>query len=810
MKKLYGFAVLTVLLLGGCAPKPVAPVPVAQTQTRIDYQRDVEPIFNKRCVVCHSCYNSPCQLKLSSFQGVARGATKALVYDATRLDAAPPTRLFIDAQTPQEWHDEHGFFSVTGNTAKGRFNNSTMISLLQAKNFVPMKAGAYSPEFDTLACPKNHRELSAYLDAHPERGMPYGFPPLSKKEFTIISQWLQQGAHGPTAAQQKALVTPSAAARPQIEKWERFLNTPDPKHAMTARYLYEHLFLAHIRFEGTKREFYTLVRSRTPSPEPIDIIPTRRPYDDPGKGKFYYRFRKVTSTIVFKTHMLFPLNAKTYDRIQKNFIDTPWTEKPHIMDYNPKTSADPFTTFRQIPASVRYNFLLDHSEYIVRTFIRGPVCKGQIALNVINDHFWVMFLDPKYDLSLHYPNLLNFNKTELLLPDQVGSNFPPIDTLSNRYINDAIKYYKNREAFYAMVYTKGLGYDAIWKGNKANDAPFLTVYRHFDSASVRKGALGELPKTMWVIDYPLFERIYYALVAGFDVYGNVGHQVNVRRYMDRLRVEGESYFIDFMPKKDRQKLFNYWNQDLSILVEDKLYYKPSRMPTAVVYKTHDPKREFVEHLVEKYYPKDENISFDPLNYFYAGQSYPPLPKTYKTRKDYIQAFRSISAPGTAFIRIADSVQANVAFVRVRRPDGKDLVFSFIINRWHNNVAFMFDETSELNPSKDTADFIFDYIGCYPNMLMDVNIDEAPLFFDMIKNFKDTPHYRKLFFHFAIDRSNPRFWKEFDWFQQRFYEMHPESAGLFDLNRYYKDALSDSYYDTVPGGPAGEASAAPGQ
>ena len=34
------------------------------------------------------------------------------------------------------------------------------------------------------------------------------------------------------------------------------------------------------------------------------------------------------------------------------------------------------------------------------TFIRGPVCKGQIALNVIQDHFWVAFMDPKYDLSI--------------------------------------------------------------------------------------------------------------------------------------------------------------------------------------------------------------------------------------------------------------------------------------------------------------------------------------------------------------------------------------------------------------------------
>ena len=45
----------------------------------------------------------------------------------------------------------------------------------------------------------------------------------------------------------------------------------------------------------------------------------------------------------------------------------------------------------------------------------------------------------------------------------------------------------------------------------------------------------------------MLERVYYALVAGFDVYGTAGHQLALRLYMDQLRVEGESYFLDFLP-----------------------------------------------------------------------------------------------------------------------------------------------------------------------------------------------------------------------------------------------------------------------
>ena len=35
-------------------------------------------------------------------------------------------------------------------------------------------------------------------------------------------------------------------------------------------------------------------------------------------------------------------------------------------------------------------------------------------------------------------------------------------------------------------------------------------------AAVHRGALGGLPRTLWLIDYSQFERIYYALVAGFE------------------------------------------------------------------------------------------------------------------------------------------------------------------------------------------------------------------------------------------------------------------------------------------------------
>ena len=278
------FSILSLALImvcAGCAAKALSPVVVKIPSRTIDYLAEVKPLLDKRCTVCHSCYNSPCQLKLDSFEGADRGATKRAIYNASRLSSMDPTRLFTDAQSTGEWRKKE-FFSVTDSTVSGGLNDSIMIQLLSHKMNNPKSTGEYRPEADDLTCSENREELGGYLEKHPNRGMPFGFPPLKQEEFETVAGWLVQGAKGPSAARQLELVTPKSSDARAIEQWEAFLNQGDPKHAVTARYLYEHLFLAHLKFGTPTNEFYELVRSKTPPGRPIDLIPSVRPYDDPG------------------------------------------------------------------------------------------------------------------------------------------------------------------------------------------------------------------------------------------------------------------------------------------------------------------------------------------------------------------------------------------------------------------------------------------------------------------------------------------------------------------------------------------------
>ena len=142
MKYTIALGLAMVGLFVACAAKAPPPV-VFQIPTRhIDYMKEVKPLLDKRCAVCHSCYNSPCQLKLDSFEGADRGATKRAVYNGSRLRSMDPTRLFTDAQSTEEWRQKE-FFSVTDSKASGELNDSIMIELLSHKMKNPKSVGEY-------------------------------------------------------------------------------------------------------------------------------------------------------------------------------------------------------------------------------------------------------------------------------------------------------------------------------------------------------------------------------------------------------------------------------------------------------------------------------------------------------------------------------------------------------------------------------------------------------------------------------------------------------------------------------------------
>ncbi len=271
MKILPGF---TVVIVASCCS------PFARSLTAITRPK-VKAIVEQRCMVCHGCYDAPCQLKLDAWAGVQRGASKDMVYDGARLTAASPTRLFVDAQTVEQWRTK-GFYPVLNEQTPDQGVLARMLALKQQH---PLPAGELLPDTITPGLDREQQctkpeDFDKFAADHPLWGMPYGLPGLSKDEHATLTDWVSKGAPGvPRAA-------PPAAEAKHVQRWEAFFNGDSLKQQLMARYMFEHLFIGNLYFSelGENSRYYNLVRSRTPPGEPIDIIATRRPYDDPGAG----------------------------------------------------------------------------------------------------------------------------------------------------------------------------------------------------------------------------------------------------------------------------------------------------------------------------------------------------------------------------------------------------------------------------------------------------------------------------------------------------------------------------------------------
>lgn len=720
-------------------PRVEVPAPSPQPT----FATKIRPILEARCVVCHACYNSPCQLNQQTFDGLDRGANHQRVYDSSRLVAIAPTRMFQDATSTTQWRKQFAFFPVVSH---GGTPADSVLHHFIAQRRRDARGGNFEAEQE-VTCPDTVEQAKAFLAKRPEAGMPYGFPPLDDAQFEAIEAWLADGAPPPPEPPPSTRGVLAAVAR-----WEEFFDADDLRTQLVSRYLYEHLFLAHLHFSAGSRDFYRLVRSRTGRGQLVDEIVTVRPFDDPKVGRVHYRLVRVTETIVRKTHAPFELSDFKLARFRALFLAPKW-DLAALPSFEPEVAANPFIAFAAIPARSRYQFLLDDAHYHVRAFIHGPVCKGQVALNVIDEHFWIMFLKPDADLSITHPEFLAATAGDLKVPAEGGDGLEAIYT---RFQLSQHRYLEARAAAAEQAHVPGRALDDLWAGDGHNPDAILTVYRHFDSASVARGALGATPKTGWVLDYPIFERIYYDLVAGFNVFGNVIHQVSTRRYMDTLRVEAEDGFLKFLPRAERVKLRAAWY----------------RGPGVDAYQT----------LMDPYFAlsPEPRVAFrDPSN---AKEE---LWAQIKGRVLAPEVLGSARAPDAALATLADVAAPWVApfpdFTLVRSGDE---VLSLVRNKAHLNVAFMFLEDTFRVPEEDTLGIVRGVVGSYPNLYLEVPRDERAAFVAHVKSLKagDTS-WQTFIDAYGVRRSAPAFWATADWFTAHQLKEDPIEGGLFDLSRY---------------------------
>ena len=598
-------------------------------------------------------------------------------------------------------------------------------------------------------------EFDDFRKDYPLWGMPYGLPGLNSEQQTLLLDWIAEGAP------YRPLDPVTPALQEQIERWETFFNSDSLKGRLVSRYLYEHLFLAHLYFGQTdKPVFFELVRSATPPGQAVKRISTRVPFADPEVERVYYRLQPLRESTSVKNHMPYILNDARLELWDELFFATDY-EVDTLPSYELAQAANPFLTFTDIPAESRYKFLLSEAQFTIMGFIKGPVCRGETALEVISDHFWVFFTDPEKPYASEETPAMAQVLRNMRLPAASGSNENPLEW---RDYADQEKAYMDIKHSVLSDGSVSAPFDLnlVWNGASANPNAALTIFRHFDSATVEKGLLGGEPQTAWLINYPLLERIHYLLVSGYDVFGNLGHQLNTRVYMDFLRMEGENNFLTLLSDEARISVHKQWYRGTISGLEDHLnqFRGTITRATNIAYKTDEPLQELYGLLAEHVEPATkEQVEEKSIE----GE----------------EALQNLDATNGEALALLPEVM----FLAVSEPDSDEKqFFTLLHNTTYSNISILFDDKERRIPSEDTLSVLKGFVGAYPNVFFQVARSDLDSFVQRIETLQDQSDYKGLLDDYGVRRSSPNFWSLSDLIHDSFLATHPIDGGLFDYNR----------------------------
>ena len=620
-------------------------------------------------------------------------------------------------------------------------------------------------------------EFDDYASEHPEQGMPFALPNL---DASAVPDARALARAGRAAAAPPAL---DAAVAEQIATWEQFLNGQSLKERLVARYLYEHLFLGNLHFEGQDpRSFFQLLRSKTP-PGAADradrdargrtAIPADPSSIACARSRAAWSPRPTSRT---------SCRRRACSGCASCSSSTPDYTVKALPSYEPERRRESVPSLRGAAASLSLPLPAGGCALLHRGLHQGPRLprpsgaeRDRGPLLDRCSSIPTRRSRPTARTSTSLPTTWRSRtrwKTTCRLVTQLRPLFEARKSLSRGAAQS-----RSRGACRCpSIARSGL----LWNGGGTNPNAALTVYRHSDSASVDQGFVGEPPETAWFLDYPLLERIHYLLVAGFDVYGNLGHQLNTRLHMDVLRMEAEDNLLAYMPAKARKAIHDSWYQGIRSGDGDDIVPWWMDVDLVTGYQTASPQQELYDHLAARLGPLSKPTIPRPC----AGT------KTV-TRRRARQRSCAPTKPSTSCractARSSNSCRTWPSFASswAGAPEA-DLAYTLLSDKSYDNVSSMFSE-HKLGDRRDASgdrQTVLPWLeGSYPEFFFVVPLADVDSFVARYEGIQNRDDYERFTARFGIRRTNPAFWKAADWFNAQALREQPERAGILDLNRY---------------------------
>ncbi len=761
----------------------------------------VKPILDKRCVACHSCTEAPCMLHFSSYEGLIRGLNPNddpfplpfVKNDPNRLkDAMDEIKNKINNQQVESKSTPtiKNFSPIIEPNVPNQ-DSILNLALIQGRKFNDVDKMSLSKinKVENRMCPINKNLVEALYAAHPQTGMPYALPKLTDNEYEILNTWLTNGALGPTPETRTKW---NVSSNPDLVKqFEDFLNQNSSKSKLAARYIYEHSFAAHFHFDETPDdEFYLLIRSpnspgsglATEYPKPA-LLPMDAPFQDydDKKDKFYYRFKKYTDTVVRKTHIPWELNNKVLDRWNELFLTNNsqstyyWSTNNGELKYDNEKQ---YEIYADLPVRVRYQFLIDNAENIIKTLVRTPVCSGKAATYAVKDHFWLFFLDAETNEKITDP--LAYVKKYYGTPGEKLIN----ESWDKAKLDpsDLGTFDSLRSTAFESLIGDGL--------TEKNITPSiaLTLFRHNTSVTLHKGLIGGIPPRIWVVSYENLEEIYYNLVAKFEPWGTLTHQYITWRNMVNERIQGENTFREFFITDKRCKGCanivkkrgeNTWFPNYKKLIQEKDFQTIPLSTTNADNFTADNIAElFLYRLINRVNSQYSTDNDDLNNLKLTSKE--SLISLNPTIDEWERQMINLSHDNKAVS--FPKYLPNVIFFRVNSR-GQDYVYTMQVDKVYESNKWVSMQNISYNKEANEMVITRGLLGDRPELFIEIHENNLRNFISDLKAIREEKDWNLFKVKYATLRNDPKFWNLYDFFNDWDKTNNTTQSGVFDLNQY---------------------------
>ncbi|MBF0314211.1 MAG: fatty acid cis/trans isomerase [Oligoflexia bacterium] len=752
-----------------------------------DYFLDrVQPLLAKRCVVCHSCTNGPCQLNMTSYKAIERGIHKIDPYGLT-VSEKVDTRI-ANNRTIEHWRsvgfepilpgDESGLAPEESilyrNLIRGQ-TNTYQNPAFQEQEIRRMGMAHESSIYECSATPK---EYALYEAKYPQGGMPCGLPALPADEFKILVDWVKSGGLGPSKMAQEEASNPQLSGVSKenpvevIRAWDEFLNG-SLESQLVARYLFEHLFLGNIHFEENPGEFYRLVRSSTPYPYPIQQIATETVQDaPPTEGRVYYRMQKIDRVIEAKTHIVWRLSRKSLEHWKEVFLQKwPWK----IASLPGYESKNPFAVFEPIPTKARAQFMRENFRLLRLSIGKGPVCFEQVSTYALDSYIFMMMLKPEADPTVMNPKLGLKSWNNFFTREYQWRGMFLGD---NRFGEVAFKNAFEREL--RRLRPHGLSIDDIWDGEDGKKDPnALVVGRRFqrsvefDTAETKN--LTGMPNSVALATYATSERYHYNILATYKYWGNLIHKHDTWEFSMYLRTEEEDLYISLLPDQAyrdevRARLTSPMGRRYFNLDHDYAQGRPAN--------TKESYNEdmLLRAILKKFGPTIVGPE-DTLNNWPNTNLPQKILPAITNIEEWEQGLRAITAKSGIYPRYFP----NIAYVRIGGANGE--LYSLTTQRAYSPHKLSLFEKSSRRPDDDVIHAYHGLMGIAPELFFDLSFENASSFLKELQAVHDPESSAAFFSKYKIARNSPKFWSFADWLHAWQEKNMPIEGGILEFRFY---------------------------